>query len=216
MPPFQGLIQMVFRECAVTLSCLPIPYSSSCYSLQEIKPWGGSRILFQGINYQCQQWWNFLCRLHNAFYKRLTTAFGNKPHKNTNCTMAVQGKSLILTFPRFSWSRIIRVYCSLKETLNDFIMIWFYVIGQNNDANMENDGNIWRFINEIEEKTQKKMFLALDITSFDRKDQISLSQLCSWEKWYWLKSLTFLKQAWSLLLPAWGQQWDLMRSWSFL
>lgn len=61
-------------------------------------------------------------------------------------------------------------------------MIWFYVIGQNNDANMENDGNIWRFINEIEEKTQKKMFLALDITSFDRKDQISLSQLCSWEK----------------------------------
>lgn len=113
MPLFQGLIQMVFRECAVTLSCLPIPYSSSCYSLQEIKPWGGSRILFQGINYQ--QWWNFLCRLHNAFYKRLTTAFGNKPHKNTNCTMAVQGKSLILTFPRFSWSRIIRVYCSLKE-----------------------------------------------------------------------------------------------------
>lgn len=39
-----------------------------------------------------------------------------QPHKNMNCTMAEQGKSLILTFPRFSCSRIIRVYCSLKET----------------------------------------------------------------------------------------------------
>lgn len=63
-------------------------------------------------------------------------------------------------------------------------MIRFCVIGQNKDANMENDGNIGRFTNETEEETQKKMFLALDITSLDMKDQISLSQLCSWEKWY--------------------------------
>lgn len=48
----------------------------------------------------------------------------------------------------------------------------------------------------------------MDITSLAMKDQISLSQLCTWEKWYCLRSLAFLKQARSLLLPAWGQQRD--------
>jgi len=41
-----------------------------------------------------------------------------------------KGKNLILTFPRFSCSRIIRVYCSLKEIRNNFIMnfVWFFII----------------------------------------------------------------------------------------
>lgn len=37
-------------------------------------------------------------------------------------------------------------------------MIWFYVVGQNNDANMENYGNVGRFINETEEETKKPHF----------------------------------------------------------
>lgn len=51
-------------------------------------------------------------------------------------------------------------------------MIWFCGTGQNNDANMENDGSIGRFINVIEEE---KTFFLLDITSLGMKDQISLS-----------------------------------------
>lgn len=46
-----------------------------------------------------------------------------------------KGKSLILTFPRLSCSRIIRVYCSLKEIHNNFIMnsVGFFIVCQNND-----------------------------------------------------------------------------------
>lgn len=59
-----------------------------------------------------------------------------------------------------------------------------------------------------QKRKHKKTFLSLGNTSLDMKGHISLSQLCSWEKWYWLRSLTFLKQAWPLLLPAWRQQRD--------
>lgn len=75
----------------------------------------------------------FLCRLQYAFYKRLATAFGNKAHENMNTMIFwffFKGKNLILTFPRFSCSRIIRVYCSLKEIRNNFVMnfVWFFII----------------------------------------------------------------------------------------
>lgn len=96
--------------------------SGSCCTLQEIKSWrawsllgvlvtsaGSNGIFFVGCN--------------TLFIKDCPQPLVISPTK----IWTVRDKNLILTFPRFSCSRIIRVYCSLKEIGKDFITIWLYV-----------------------------------------------------------------------------------------